>query len=89
MFYVFTSFELISALEHNSKLFQSVSLTPGELIDTLQKAKLKLKELSCAEAFQQILGKVEELGLSVSPSTKLCRKSASTLNNYLIYDKGG
>ena len=45
MFYMLSTFEIITLLGHNSQAFQSVSLTPGEVVDTLQKAKTRLQEL--------------------------------------------
>ena len=89
MFYMVSTFELIAILEHNSKIFQTMSLTPGELVDTLDKTKIKLKELRCNEEFQRLLNKVYDLGLSEStPEKRRCRKPSSTLKDFFIYDKG-
>ena len=39
-----STFELIAILEHNSKIFQTMSLTPGELVDTFYGAMKNFKE---------------------------------------------
>ena len=61
----------------NSKVFQSVSLNPGEVVDILQKAKIRLQELRSPQEFERLLSKVSNLGLQQEPCEKRARMAPS------------
>ena len=83
-----STFEIITLLEHNSKVFQSVSLTPGEVVDTLQKAKIRLQELRSPQEFARLLSTVSDLDLQQEPFEKRARMAPSKyITDFVVHQK--